>query len=150
MENVFTKSGSNSFVERINQLTPSTPHQWGTMSVDQMLAHLNVSYDMVFTNKYPKPSGIAKWMLKLFVKKKVVGPKPYPKNGRTAPQFVIKEEKSFQDEKQKLVDFIQKVQELGEIHFDGLVSHSFGPLTKNEWNNMFAKHLEHHLAQFGV
>ena len=150
MENVFSKSGSDSFVARINQLTPSTTHQWGTMSVDQMLAHLNVSYDMVFTDKYPKPSGIVKWMLKLFVKNKVVGPKPFPKNGRTAPQFVVKDEKNFNEEKQKLVDYIQKVQELGEGHFDGLASHSFGPLTKNEWNTLFAKHLDHHLTQFGV
>ncbi len=150
MKNVFTKSGSDSFITRINQLNPSTEHQWGTMTVDQMLAHLNVMYDMVFTDKYKKPTGFTKWMLKLFVKNKVVGAQPFPKNGRTAPQFLVKDEKNFTDEKKKLVDYILKVQELGEKHFDGLESHSFGPLTKDEWNIMFAKHLDHHLAQFGV
>jgi len=29
------------------------------------------------------------------------------------------------------------------------MSHSFGPLSKTEWNNMFYKHLNHHLTQFG-
>ena len=34
--------------------------------------------------------------------------------------------------------------------FEGKESNSFGPLTKGEWNNMFYKHLDHHLSQFGV
>ena len=45
---------------------------------------------------------------------------------------------------------ITKTQELGEQYFDGKESHSFGNLTSNEWNNLFYKHLEHHLTQFGV
>ena len=43
-----------------------------------------------------------------------------------------------------------KTQELGEAHFEGKESHSFGPLNKTEWNNMFYKHADHHLTQFGV
>ena len=37
-----------------------------------------------------------------------------------------------------------------EDYFDGKESHSFGPLNKTEWNNMFYKHADHHLTQFGV
>ena len=33
---------------------------------------------------------------------------------------------------------------------DGKESFSFGKLKAQEWNNMFAKHLNHHLEQFGV
>jgi len=40
--------------------------------------------------------------------------------------------------------------ELGEAHFDKKESHSFGVLTKGEWDTMFYKHLDHHLGQFGV
>ena len=50
----------------------------------------------------------------------------------------------------RLIDYINRTQQLGENHFDGKESHSFGPLTKTEWNNMFYKHLDHHLAQFGA
>ncbi len=45
---------------------------------------------------------------------------------------------------------MNKTQQLGENHFDGKESHSFGALNSKEWNNMFVKHLEHHLKQFGV
>ena len=42
------------------------------------------------------------------------------------------------------------VQTLGAAHHDGRENRSFGVLTTTEWNNLYAKHLEHHLQQFGV
>ena len=150
MKNIFKLEDANSVIERINKLNPNSPALWGTMNVGQMLAHCNVTYDMDFTDKYPKPKGMKKFMLKLFVKSIVVGDKPYSKNGRTAPDFVITDSREFDSEKSKLVDYITKVQELGESHYEGKDSHSFGKLNVNEWNNMFYKHLDHHLKQFGV
>ncbi|CAM1367765.1 fragment of conserved protein of unknown function [Tenacibaculum soleae] len=89
-------------------------------------------------------------MLKTFVKKAVVNEVPFTKNGRTAPQFIITDEREFEVEKKRLIDFIIKTQELGEQYFDGKESHSFGKLSTKEWNNSFYKHLEHDLTQFGV
>ena len=56
----------------------------------------------------------------------------------------------FEEEKEKIIDYINKTQELGATHFDGKESHSLGKLTINEWNNLFYKHIDHHLNQFGV
>jgi hypothetical protein len=42
------------------------------------------------------------------------------------------------------------VASLGKEHFEGKESLSFGPMTAQEWNNLFYKHLDHHLNQFGV
>jgi hypothetical protein len=135
---------------RINSLTPKSTGLWGKMTVAQMLAHCNVSYEMVYTEKHPKPKGLMKLMLKLFVKQTVVSEKPYKKNSRTAPAFLITDEKDFEKEKKRLTDYLIKTQELGEAYFHNKESHSFGPLTKTEWNNLFYKHLNHHLEQFGV
>lgn len=150
MQNFFTSIGSQATIDRINKLTPETQAQWGKMDVAQMLAHCNVAYDMSLTDQYSKPGSFKKFMLKMFVKGAVVGPKPYPKNGRTAPEFVIADERDFEVEKKKLIDYIIKVRNLGGNHFNGKDSHSFGSLTENEWNTMFSKHLDHHLTQFGV
>ena len=57
------------------------------MSVDQMMAHCNVIYEMVYENNHPKPNIFTRFMLRLFVKNAVVSDKPYKKNSRTAPQF---------------------------------------------------------------
>jgi len=78
------------------------------------------------------------------------GPKPYPKNGRTAPMFIISEERDFEVEKQRLMDFMDKTCELGASHFDGKANQGFGVLSEKEWNTMYAKHIDHHLTQFGV
>ncbi|MFK8009926.1 MAG: DUF1569 domain-containing protein [Saprospiraceae bacterium] len=150
MQNLFTSNGVQTTINRINNLTPQTQAQWGKMNVAQMLAHCCVAYDMTLTDKYPKRGAIAKFFIKLLAKNQVVGPKPYPKNGRTAPEFVIAEERDFEKEKKRLIENIQKVYDLGATHFDGKESHSFGPLTEQEWNTLFSKHLEHHLTQFNV
>ncbi|WP_426278556.1 DUF1569 domain-containing protein [Chryseobacterium sp. S-02] len=151
MENVFDSKDAQNYIDRINNLVEDTHGLWGRMTVDQMLAHCCVSYEMVYEpEKHKKPGAIAKFILKRFVKPKVVGEKSYPRDSPTAPQFIIKGRKNFEEEKKRLIGFIQKTQQLGASAFDGKESHSFGKLSSQEWNNMFAKHLNHHLSQFGV
>ncbi|MEM9142743.1 MAG: hypothetical protein AAGA86_07125, partial [Bacteroidota bacterium] len=89
MKNIFDASDVQEVKTRIDALGPDTRNHWGKMSVDQMLAHVNVAYDMTYTDKYPKPTGFKKFIIKLLAKNAVVGPKPYKKNAATAPQFII-------------------------------------------------------------
>lgn len=150
LPNIFSNEVAQQVIERIQQLSSNTPEKWGKMNVAQMLAHCNVSYEMVYTDKHPKPSGFVKFLLKLFVKGKVVGEGAYGQNGQTAPAFIITGEKDFEEEKNRLIAFIEKTQSLGLAHFEGKESHSFGALNGKEWNNLFYKHIDHHLKQFGV
>lgn len=151
MENVFEAKDAQKYINRINNLVEDTHGLWGRMTVDQMLAHCCITYEMVYEpEKHKKPGTIAKFILKNFVKHKVVGEKAYPRDSPTAPQFVVEGRRNFNEEKKRLIGFIQKTQQLGSAAFDGKESFSFGKLTSNEWNNMFAKHLNHHLSQFGV
>lgn len=150
LPNIFTPEVSNQIINRINQLTANTAAKWGTMGVAQMLAHCNVTYEMVYEDIHKKPNAFIKLILKLLVKNKVVSEATYGQNSQTAPAFIIKDDKNFEAEKQRLINYITQTQQLGEAHFDGKESHSFGVLNKTEWNNMFYKHLNHHLSQFGV
>lgn len=149
MKNVFDDEVSKELVSHINALTPDTSSQWGQMTVAQMLAHCNVTYDLVYTDKYPKPKGIKKFLMKVFAKRIVTGPKPYKKNMRTSPVFLITDDKNFEIEKQRLIENIVKTQKLGAAYFHDKESHAFGPLTATEWSILFYKHLDHHLQQFG-
>jgi len=150
MVNIFSPEGAAQMVARIEALTPESKPLWGKMNVGQMLAHLCVSYEMVYETKHRKPGALLRLLLKLFVKEAVVSEKPYRKNLRTAPAFLMVDEKNFEAERGRLIGYIRRTQELGAGHFDGHESLSFGPLSKGEWNNLFAKHLDHHLTQFGV
>ncbi len=150
LPNIFSKEVSDNLIKRINNLTPATQPKWGKMSIAQMLAHCNVTYEMIYENIHPKPNGFMRFILKTLIKNKVVSEVPYQQNSRTAPQFIIKETKDFEVEKQRLINYITKTQQSGENNFDNKESHSFGRLNKTEWNNMLYKHLNHHLTQFGV
>ena len=151
MQNVFDAQDAQEYINRINNLTPETQRKWGKMSVDQVLAHLNVAYDLTFTpEKFPKPSFIAKFLLSKFVKPKITNEIPYKQSLPTSPVFIIADERNFEEEKAKLIGNIQRVQQLGREAFEGKENINFGKMTAQCWNNMFAKHLNHHLDQFGV
>lgn len=151
MQNVFDAKDAQEYINRINNLTPETQRKWGKMSVDQVLAHLNVAYDLTFTpEKFPKPSFIAKFLLSRFVKPKITNEIPYKQSLPTSPVFIIADERNFEEEKAKLIGNIQRVQQLGREAFEGKENINFGKMTAQCWNNMFAKHLNHHLEQFGV
>lgn len=150
MKSVFNQSDVNEIIARIDKLQASSQALWGKMGVAQMLAHCNVSYEMAYENIHPKPGAFQKFIMKTFVKNIVVKDKPYKRSSQTAPAFIIQDDRNFENEKKRLIDYVNKTLQLGESHFQNKESHSFGRLNSNEWNTMFYKHLDHHLSQFGV
>ncbi len=150
LPNIFTPPVASEVIRRIHLLQPAARPQWGKMNAGQMLAHCNVQFEQVYDGSLPKPGFLMRFILRSFVKKIVTSAKPYKHNAQTAPAFIIKGNRDFEREKSRLIGYIQQTAELGEYAFDGKVSHSFGTLSKNEWNNLFYKHLHHHLTQFGV
>ncbi len=151
LPDIFSKEETDKILERINRLTPETQPRWGKMTVSQMLAHCCITYQYVYEpNKFKQPNFLMKLVLKSFVKKGVTNEVPYQHNLRTAPDFIISDQRDFGTEKAKLIGFIQRSYQDGAAFFDGKESFSFGKLNITEWNNMFYKHLDHHLTQFGV
>ena len=150
MKSVFIREDVDEVIARVEKLTDKSQPAWGKMSVGQMLAHVNVQFEMAYSDKHPKATGIKKFLLGLFVKNAVVNEKPYPKNSRTAPAFLQTSEKVFLEEKKRLIDYLNKTHKVGEEYFEGKESNSFGVLTVQEWNNLFYKHTNHHLLQFDV
>jgi hypothetical protein len=151
LPSIFEPNVTAKLIERLNEISPEAKPLWGKMNAGQMLAHCNVSYEYVYeSGKYKSTPAFLKYVLKWFVKSKIVSEEPFKKGSPTGPDFKIVEDKNFTAEKERLIAFINKTQLLGANHFEGLESHSFGKLTAVEWNNMFYKHLDHHLRQFGV
>lgn len=150
LPNIFTATVSNEIMSRINNLSNTTSAQWGKMNVTQMLAHCNVTFEFAYEEKHKKPNFFMGFILRNLVKGGLVNEKPNKKNASTAPEFIIGNDRNFEEEKNRLIQYINKTVQLGEKSFDGRVSMIFGPMTSIEWNNLFYKHLDHHLTQFGV
>jgi hypothetical protein len=86
--------------------------------------------------------------LKPFVRKMVVGPKPYPKSTRTHPQYMQGEEKDLAIEKARLLGAMDAFAEM--CSGKALLEHPFfGEMTVDEAGWAMFKHLDHHLRQFG-
>lgn len=154
MPDFFDRAVTDDLLARIDRLTPDTAPQWGTMTAAQMLAHTSRPFETVYDPEYerqnPKPTGLKKWIVRLVAKPFVVGERPYPRNTRTPPAFVVADDRDFEAERERLKAFIERAQGEGAGTFEGRESHSFGPLTAPEWSTLFYKHTDHHLRQFGV
>ncbi len=154
MKSIYDKGVADELAQRIRQLTSETMPVWGKMNVAQMLAHCHVPFEMVFPERssieFKKATGVKRWILKTLIKPMVVGAKPYKKNGPTAPEFKIVDQREFEAEQSRLIESLSLAQERGADFFEQLESPSFGPMSAKEWSNTFFKHTDHHLQQFGV
>ena len=150
IQNIYTAPVAEQFINRINKLSANTEKQWGKMNASQMMAHCNVSYDMAFNESYKKSNPILRFILKNLAKKGLVNENPLTKNSSTATEMVIKTPKDFDEEKRKLIYNVKNLVEKGENYFHLKDHPGFGVMTKQEWNNFYYKHLDHHLTQFAV
>ena len=147
---LFDQSTLSEMLARVDKLTPESTPLWGKMTVAQMLAHNNVGFDIANGKTPVSYNFLMRLMLKMMVKDTVVGNKPYKKNSRTAPAFVITDERDFAKEKAALVANFKDFHAEGAGAFEGRESEAFGKLSAQEWSNTYWKHLDHHLMQFGV
>ena len=133
-------------VQRIQSLRPDSSRRWGKMTVDQMLWHVNDAMALslgelaVEAHKIPMP----RWLLKFIVLNL-----PWGKGGPTHPAFVAKKSYDFAAERTRCLQLIDKVS--GEDLNGAWPEHpAFGPMTGKQVSKLQAKHLNHHLTQFGV
>lgn len=147
---IFDTTTTQLHLQRLDKLTQATSPIWGKMNAAQMLAHLNIAYSSADITSAPKNGLMTKLMMRLFVKGIVVGDKPYAKNSRTAPNFIITTEQDFEKEKSILIHNIKDIEAKGLTYFEGRENPAFGKLTGKEWSNLFGKHIEHHFEQFGI
>ena len=149
MPTLFEPQTSQEIIARINQLQPSSQRKWGKMSVSQMLWHCNEALGTATGDTTTKTPFILK-LLAPMIKKTVLEQKPYKEGLPTAKEFIIKEDKNFEEEKTKLLERINKFIANGEAKVDGLKHSAFGKMTAYEWGFSQWKHFDHHLKQFGV
>jgi Protein of unknown function (DUF1569) len=149
MKSLFNAADNNEFIVRINKLTPEAKAVWGKMTVAQMLAHCQQPLKVAFGELKLK-RGIPGILFGSYFKKKLTGKATFSRNSPTDPAFVVKEDKNFEEEKNKLIPLIQKFAKEGPAAIINEKHPFFGKLTPQDWDILQSKHLDHHLSQFGV
>jgi len=146
MRNLHDPSYRAELVQRVHALRPDSGRKWGKMSVDQMLWHvsdalaLSIGDITMPVEKPPMPRALLKF---------IVLNLPWSKNGPTHPAFVAKRNYDFAAEHARCVQLIDKVASR-DIDAQWPTHPVFGPMTGAQVSRLHAKHLNHHLTQFGV
>lgn len=149
MPSLFEPKTAQEIISRINSLQSTTQRKWGKMDVAQMLWHCNKTLGTATGDVATKPSFFLRLMQPM-IRKMVLSPKPYKESLPTGKEFLIKSDKNFEQEKQNLLERINKFIANGESKVDGLVHPAFGKLTAEQWGYSQWKHFDHHLRQFGA
>jgi hypothetical protein len=132
---------------RLQALQPDAMRQWGQMSVDQMLKHVNMALSLALGKatlppmKMPMPGALFRFVAVNF---------PWPKNSPTHPGLSVRGERcDFVSEKARcltlLEEFARKPTESAWPD-----SPIFGRVTGKFNSRLQAKHVDHHLKQFGA
>ncbi len=140
-----------SLVLRLKNLNPESEALWGSMSVEEMLPHMNDSFRIALGMKDVVVKSSFFWSV--IAKKAVLYILPsMPRNAATAPELHPRKKGSpardFHTEQAYLEQMISVFR---ERESEKLKPHPlFGRMSKKEWSGLLAMHLDHHFRQFGV
>lgn len=146
---LFDTATRQQLLDRLAGLQPDSPRQWGKMDAAQMLGHCTAALQ-VGTGDTPREHSLLGRLLGWTVKKKLLGDAPFSRNSPTDPTFVITDARDFAVEKVRLQAIIERFAAQGSAAVAGRTHSFFGRLTGEEWGRLMAKHLDHHLRQFGA
>lgn len=149
MKNLFDKETHTEIINRISKLTPQSQRQWGKMTVSQMLAHCKEAFKVPLSNK-KLPRIFMGRLIGWAFKKMLYNDKPWKRNLPTAPNFLIKDDRDFEKEKQELTELINRFYNGGPANVGKFPHPMFGTYTSEQWGKSMYKHLDHHFTQFGV
>ena len=136
----------SSLLARLDKLRSDSAPRWGKMSVDQMLWHVNQGLDATVGRiepekmRMPLPAAALKLMVLNL---------PWMKGAPTNPRFIATARYDFARELERCR---QLVNEVAAHSLDELASQHpvLGRMAGRDHSRLQAKHLDHHLRQFGV
>ncbi len=149
VKSLFDKDVFDETISRVNQLNGNSLALWGKMNVAQMLAHCKVAFGVPLSDK-PMPRMFLGLLMGWMMKKKLYNNEPWKHNLPTAPNFIIKDERNFAEEKSELISLVTEFNSRGPKNIGKFPHPFFGTYTKEQWGLSMWKHLDHHLKQFGV
>lgn len=149
MKNLFHQEAYNECMQRLQSLTATSQAKWGKMNVAQMFAHCIEAFKVPLSEK-KLPRMFLGVLIGWMIKSKLYNDSPWKRNLPTAPNFIIKDERDFNKEKEKLIQFIQQFHHAGPNGISKYPHPFFGKFTPEQWGQSMYKHLDHHLTQFGV
>jgi Protein of unknown function (DUF1569) len=146
----FSDKKHSDFHNRVLRITPENPRQWGTMSVSQMLHHLNLAcggalgFYQLPDESYPVARTVFRWILIDWFPEQPVGL-------RRPKGFKIPHDAQFDFafEKQQLLKILDAAWRATAAS-DWGPHPMFGKMSVEEWGKLLQIHIDYHLKQFAT
>ena len=147
MKTFFDEATLQEIKDRFEKLSANTTSEWGKMNAAQMLAHCTVAMQVPVGDIQIRktPFSLIGWMFKSLFRNE----KPFAKNSPTAREFVMKDNRDFEVEKERFLEAFQKLAK-GPDSVKCFQHPFFGKMTCEDWGKLMYKHMDHHFRQFGV
>ncbi len=149
MKTLFDPAVKQELIARVESVTEKSKRQWGKMTPDQMLSHINQSLAYPLGDisvKLNEAPGLKAKLLTFFT----LTPLPIPKGkAETFPEYRREGTYDINAEKAQFRGLMERI-----VHMDqnGLwpPSPTFGNLNGDQYGKILYKHADHHLKQFGA
>lgn len=146
MANLHDPANRRAIEARLRALEPAASRQWGTMTSDQMLWHVNqfLTFAMEGSASKPAMNPVLLPLMRFF---RLYF--PWTKGAPTDPKARARESFDFALERDRCLALIDR---FVSWPLEGAwpVDPSFGRMTGRQQSRLQARHLDHHLRQFGA
>jgi hypothetical protein len=150
MPSLFHAPAVDAVFNRIYNLRPETPAQWGTMSAATMFQHCRIVSNALL---HMKPAQAVPTLKQRIVRNLILGGLVKIPRGRRMPKPIAEQMQAagiadFETERSALMHAIEAFSAFSGV-LNGAHPH-FGRMSHSDWGRFAWVHLDHHLRQFGV
>jgi hypothetical protein len=146
MSSILVERDRRTLLVRFRKLTPEHQPSWGALNAKKMVCHLGDQLAVALGDIPSEPKGslltntVAKWFV-LYV------PFPAPKGKvNTVPEMLTTQPSNWGQDSSRFESLLSRL-----VDAKALAPHpAFGKLSRSQWGILAAKHIDHHLRQFGV
>jgi len=149
MKSLYDANAVAEVKQRLGQLTPESPRQWGKMTPAQAVAHCSAALEVPLGDSSPPLAMIGRLIGWIF-RPQYSNEKQFRKDMPTDPAFIVAGDRDLDVERRRLTGLIDRFASTKPEDCSGRTHSFFGRLTGAEWGKGMYKHLDHHLRQFGV
>jgi hypothetical protein len=146
--NLHDRVARTGMAQRFEKLRTDSQRQWGKMSVDQMVWHINETLRMAIGELPVASKGYGP--LKQAIFKFMVFNLPFPKEkGQASPELLATRNYDLDGELRRFPMLLEHVASK-DIAGEWPVHPFIGPLTGEQWSRAMFIHMDHHLRQFSA
>ncbi len=146
MKSILDLETREEIINRINSLDAGCEHQWGRMTVGQMVKHCTLCEELYQGKVKLKRVFLGRIFGKMALNKLLSDDRAIGKNSPTDPFLrVVENIEDLEAQKQKWIAMIKAY----ETHNTPSIHPFFGKMTMAQLGQLSYKHNDHHLRQFG-